>query len=130
MKTLTMIAVFTASLSPLAAQWLRHPTPGIPRTSDGKANLAALAPRTADGRPDLSGIWDTQRSVASPKLDAAEPWVQAVVQERRENYGKDNPKYRCLPEGPAYSTEQVASKQIIVTPAMIVMLNDDLTYRR
>jgi hypothetical protein len=39
------------------AQWLNYPTPGTPRTRDGKANLAAPAPRTADGKPDLSGVW-------------------------------------------------------------------------
>jgi hypothetical protein len=39
------------------AQWLNYPTPGIPRTPDGKPKLTAPVPRTADGRPDLSGIW-------------------------------------------------------------------------
>src|SRR5215467_10444161 len=43
--------------SPLGAQWLNYPTPGIPRLPDGKPNLAAPAPRTPDGKPDLSGIW-------------------------------------------------------------------------
>ena len=39
------------------AQWLNFPTPGTPRTRDGKPDLAAPAPRTADGKPDLSGVW-------------------------------------------------------------------------
>ena len=39
------------------AQWLNFPTPGTPRTKDGKPNLSAPAPRTADGKPDLSGVW-------------------------------------------------------------------------
>jgi hypothetical protein len=39
------------------AQWLNFPTPGTPRTSDGKPNLSAPAPRAADGKPDLSGVW-------------------------------------------------------------------------
>ena len=42
------------------AQWLKLPTPGIPRLADGKPNLAAPAPRTADGKPDFSGLWENQ----------------------------------------------------------------------
>ncbi len=42
------------------AQWLNFPTPGVPRSKDGKPNLAAKAPRTADGKPDLSGVWHVQ----------------------------------------------------------------------
>jgi hypothetical protein len=50
--------VLFALLSTVAhAQWLNYPTPGIPRTKDGKPNLTAPAPRTADGKPDLSGVW-------------------------------------------------------------------------
>ena len=40
-----------------AAQWLKQPTAGIPRTEDGKADLSAPAPRMPDGKPDLSGLW-------------------------------------------------------------------------
>ena len=39
------------------AQWLNHPSPGIPRTADGKPALSAPTPRSADGAIDLSGIW-------------------------------------------------------------------------
>ncbi len=39
------------------AQWLNFPTPGTPRTRDGRPNLTAPAPRTAGGKPDLSGVW-------------------------------------------------------------------------
>lgn len=39
------------------AQWLNFATPGVPRTRDGKPNLAAPTPRTAEGKPDLSGVW-------------------------------------------------------------------------
>lgn len=39
------------------AQWLNFPTPGTPRTRDGKPNLTAPAPRALDGKPDLSGVW-------------------------------------------------------------------------
>ena len=43
------------------AQWVNHPTPDLPRTADGKPNLAAPAPRTgAHGTPDLSGVWQAE----------------------------------------------------------------------
>ncbi|MGB6941842.1 MAG: hypothetical protein WBE37_05580 [Bryobacteraceae bacterium] len=42
------------------AQWLNYPTPGTPRTRDGKPNLTAPAPRTTNGKPDLSGVWHVE----------------------------------------------------------------------
>jgi hypothetical protein len=49
--------VLFAFLSTCAhAQWLNYPTPGTPRTRDGKPNLSAPAPRIG-GKPDLSGVW-------------------------------------------------------------------------
>jgi hypothetical protein len=68
------------------AQWLNHPTPGIPRTPDGKPNLTASAPRTADGKPDLSGVWarDTRDlsqdlfSGMDPKDFPIRPWAAAL----------------------------------------------------
>src|SRR5580658_2866123 len=135
MKWLIVVALAT----PLAAQWLHHPTPGIPRTSDGKPSLAAAAPRTADGKPDLTGLWGlpidsavgniAARNVGDLKPADIEPWAAALVKQRSENLGKDNPRYKCLPEGPGYSTDG-GMKRIIQTPAMIVILNEDLTYRQ
>ena len=50
--------ILVACLSAAAhAQWLNFPTPGTPRTADGKPNLSAPAPRSLDGKPDLSGVW-------------------------------------------------------------------------
>ena len=43
-----------------SAQWVKHPSPDLPRTADGKPDLSAPAPRTADGRPDLSGVWQAE----------------------------------------------------------------------
>jgi hypothetical protein len=52
-----LLALFSAGAH---AQWLNYPTPGTPRTRDGKPNLAAPAPRVADGKPDLSGVWHVE----------------------------------------------------------------------
>src|ERR1700676_3882986 len=48
--------LFFAAMLSADAQWLNYPTPGTPRTKDGKPNLTAPAPRL-DGKPDLSGVW-------------------------------------------------------------------------
>ena len=52
-----LFVLFTILSTSAYAQWLNFPTPGTPRTPDGKPNLSAPAPRTADGKPDLSGVW-------------------------------------------------------------------------
>ena len=54
--TRSVAIMVVAVTAPLAAQWLNHPTPGIPRSADGEPNLSARAPKTPDGRPDLSGL--------------------------------------------------------------------------
>lgn len=64
-----MICVFTrTALSLILAgiiasaqgQWLNYPTPGTPRTRDGKPNLLAPAHRSPNGTPDLSGVWQIE----------------------------------------------------------------------
>ena len=130
MRILSALIVFSVSLLPLAAQWLHRPTPGIPRTADGKPNLSAPAPRTADGKPDLTGLWNTLNSVADYKPGEAKPWVQKLVQQRKENFDRDNPVFQCLPLGPGYSTKLVFAKRIYQTPGLIIVLHDDLTWRQ
>ena len=53
-----LLVLFALLSVAMHAQWLHSPTPGVPRTADGKPNLSAAAPRTADGKPDLSGMWE------------------------------------------------------------------------
>src|SRR2546428_234036 len=121
--------------TPLAAQWLKYPTPGVPRTPDGKPNLTAPAPRTPDGKPDLSGLWRRiwakyeQNIAADLKSEEIQPWAQALVRERAEDLQKDSPGVQCLPWGPSYSTSARMAK-IVQAPGLIVMLEEDLTYRQ
>src|SRR6516164_4728336 len=52
------LVVLTGFVSLVAqSQWLNYPTPGTPRTADGKPDLTAAAPHAPDGKPDLSGVW-------------------------------------------------------------------------
>jgi hypothetical protein len=140
MNRIAIAAALLLLPTALSAQWLNHPTPGIPRTAEGKPNLSAPAPRTADGKPDFTGLWampvDTAvgniavRNVGDLKPADVQPWVQALLGQRAANFAKDNPRYRCLPEGPGYSTGAGGMKRFLQTPAMIVILNEDLTYRQ
>jgi hypothetical protein len=126
--------------APLGAQWLREPTRGIPRTPDGKPDLSAAAPTTADGKPDLSGLWlkispKYSRNIAADlKPDDIQPWARALVEQRREDLGKDYMNVRCLPLGPGYTTAADSTgaemMKIVQTPALILILNPDLTYRQ
>src|SRR5678815_3097237 len=60
MRSGFVLLVLCLSVTAAQAQWLNYPTPGVPRTKDGKVNLTAAMPRTADGKPDLSGVWHVQ----------------------------------------------------------------------
>src|SRR5258705_12831228 len=51
------LALILVTAPYLDAQWLKPPTPGAPRTADGKVDLRGPAPRTSDDKPDLSGMW-------------------------------------------------------------------------
>ena len=133
MKIFTTTFMLTALMTPLPAQWAQYHTPGIPRTADGKPNLTAPEPRTADGKPDLTGLWEvvvdvSGRTTADIKPADVQPWAQKLIQQRTETFGRDNPHYKCLPQGPIYTTGG-GFKRFIQTPAMMVILNEDLTYR-
>ena len=80
-RTLVATVVGTALLaSALQAQWLKHPTPGIPRRPDGTPNVDPSAPRMADGKPDLSGIWSEPTGKYVRNLAAEGPDVLAQGQ--------------------------------------------------
>ena len=62
------VAVLALFPVPVFAQWLDLPTPGIPRTADGKPDLKAPLPRTATGKPDLAGLWQPEMNTYSGNL--------------------------------------------------------------
>src|SRR5580704_11382627 len=96
-KNILAICLFGASAG--YGQWLHYPTAGIPRTKDGKPNLAAPAPKLADGTPDLSGIWLVPglkyliNIAADLKPDQVpfQPWALEEYKQRVDTLGKDDP---------------------------------------
>ncbi len=132
-----VVAVVSLAGTSARAQWLNHPTPGIPRTSDGKPNLTARAPKTADGKPDLSGLWALNPgpyggNIATDlKPEEIQPWAVELRKQRMEDLWKDDPSsFRCLPSGPRGNLLPFLMTRIIQTPGLIVMLSEDLTYRQ
>jgi hypothetical protein len=119
------------------AQWHGYPTPGLPRTPDGKVNLTAPAPRTADGKPDLSCICmaprirvDLAQGMKSGEKIPFTPEGRAIYDERRANNGKDDPGARCLPTGiPVRATLQTPFK-ILQTPTVTAILYESRTQFR
>ena len=131
------------SMSALASQWIRYPTPGVPRTPDGAPDLSAPAPRTPDGRPDLSGLWenegyaDSVEGLGAPPrtvfFDLSfgmsgsppyQPWAAALYARRKTENSKDNPDARCLPIGPLQMLAHPLPKKIIQLPDLLVVLHE------
>ena len=135
--------------TPLSAQWLRYPTPGVPRTADGKPNLTAPTPRTADGRPDFSGLWITGNPLpcagdafvlCAVELPVArevfnfgaslpgglpyKPEVAALVKKRTADNSKDDPHARCLPDTFLRAYGLPHYQKWIQVPGLLVMLDE------
>ena len=113
----------TIAVAPISllGQWPAHPTEGVPRTTDGKADLAAPAPRTAEGKPDLTGVWNyagvlgfrggpppsppgTPPEATFWNIEAGikeglpfRPWAAELRKQRMTAESKDNPDAACLP---------------------------------
>lgn len=144
------LGMLVASLasSPLAAQWIRYPTAGAPRTADGKIDMSAVTPRTADGKPDFSGVWtsnevDPRRPDVPPNpYDATpsrrminigvdlpgglpyQPWLAALVKERRANNAKRDPHVRCLPDNFLRAYGMPHLLKFVHTPNLLIVLNE------
>ena len=116
------VAAFSAS--PVAAQWINHPTPGVPRTPEGKPNLTAPAPRTADGKPDLSGVWSIGGLAYATNITDVDmlPWAREVYKHRLETYANDDPGVSCLPEGPRAGIAGLDPIRIVQSPNLLHIL--------
>ena len=151
-KSVVWSAFLAFALSGTAwAQWLKYPTPGVPKAADGKPNMSAPTPRTPDGKPDFSGLWLTNSGFCPPSKDPEslmcgpelpigreginmgaslpgglpyQPWLAALVKERTANQAKDDPHIHCLPDTflRAYSLPHLL--KFVQIPGLLLMLNE------
>ena len=132
-------AVIVLSATAASAQWLGYPTPGIPRSPDGKPNLSALAPRTSDGKPDLSGIYQAdsgrqfQNIAADFKSDEfpIQPWAATLARQREQENRKDDPYSHCLPPGVPRINVGNHPFKILQMPGLVAILYEtSYTFRQ
>ena len=125
-RTAALVLLMSATAS---AQWLNQPTAGIPRTPDGKPNLAAPVPRTPDGKPELAGLWrpspgltgDIARNL-KPGDVPFQPWAETLYKQRRANNSKDDPTANCIVGGVPRSDLVGYPFKILQVPGMVVIL--------
>src|SRR5579863_7296337 len=149
MNRVAIVIALIAFPQALSAQWPDYPTPGVPKTAEGKPKLDGPAPRTADGHPDLSGIWENiRRNVAAgarpaeppPPPDGPpevtfrnigagfkqglplRPLAAEVLKRRMAENSKDNPDAHCLPMGLMQFHEHPQPRKIIQTPGVTVIV--------
>ncbi|HUQ52326.1 MAG TPA: hypothetical protein VM692_08895 [Gammaproteobacteria bacterium] len=130
------------------AQWLDYPTPGIPRTADGKPDLQAPAPRTPDGKPDFSGMWfanvpakdyckekdciQEERMAREQinlgiELEGGLPytdWSKAQMATRRANGGREDPHTYCMPPNFPRAWTLPQYIKVVQTPGLMVLLHE------
>ena len=156
MKTL-MLGIVVALCTPVAAQWVNYPTPGVPKTRTGKPNLTAPAPRTPDGTPDLSGLWQT-RAIARPGVELItepvtgslnfppefgdigagmkgglpfQPWALALGQSRQTNLRIESPAGLCQPVGILQlHTNALPRKYLQARGVLAILFEEDNEFRQ
>ena len=125
--------------SPLAAQWINYPTPGTPRTRDGKPNLVAPAPRT-HGKPDISGVWQTAGNLPSQgsgdlpanpllfkfgaNLEGDLPYRPETREAMARRRMKDQHYLTCITPGGPQMLILPPMRKIVQTPGLVLILSE------
>ena len=152
MTRLGVVVLVLAAGASLNGQWLKYPTPNVPRTADGRPNLDAPAPRLPDGTPDFSGIWQLLPNPCKPgtcsddyqagpeflNLGARlkgglpyQPWARQLAAQRTEQLGKDDPVGLCKPGGAVRILTFPPFRKFLQPPGLFVILSErDVTYRQ
>lgn len=147
--SLTILLAFAPAL---IAQWPKYPTPGVPKSADGKPDLNGPTPRAANGKPDLSGIWQYMRPPNEPpppppdpqsrdiiplavrrsqfwNLGASfkdglpfTPWAAELHRRRVEENSKENPDAHCLPLGVMQLHTHGQPRKVVQTPNLVLIM--------
>jgi hypothetical protein len=144
--TARLLVAITFCSAPVAAQWLNQPTPGTPRSKDGKPNLVAPAPKARDGNPDLSGIWirtTPKRWAAGTGTNGLDvflaegtvipmlPWAEALFRKRHDqDLGAGRPSAHCLPHGIPDAMVVAAPVRILQSPGLTIFLHEEFNHFR
>ena len=135
-----------------SAQWVKYPTPGVPKKSDGSPNLTAPTPRTADGKPDFSGNWELEKNQPCPADGCPDmeisrefmnigwslpgglpyqPWAADLRKARMAEFSKGDPGANCRPTGLMKLTINPFFRKFLQLPGLLVILNErDSAYRQ
>jgi len=113
MKVSAIVAVLVAAaLGYGGALWLNRPETQIKRGPDGKLDPSAPAPRL-NGRPDLSGLWQAERTpmsewvrVMGPGLPAIQPDLNDVTKHMLNVFWDEKPTEMPLKPEAVALTEQ------------------------
>ncbi len=150
LRLVITVGLVAAAVETGSAQWINYPDPGIPRTADGKPNLAAPAPRFPDGRIDLSGVWqpDPKATVGAPpvgqtlgedpviRLRTADgspyPLLPAAEADykRRIEAGELGPAAQCLPHTITDYYLVPTVIKFVHTPRLTIMLFEEYQHFR
>ncbi len=112
----------------VCGQWLGYQTPHIPRDAQGKPNLTAPAPKMPDGKPDLSGVWDADRSylvniAKDLKQVPMRPEALAIFNQRKDGgRAKEEPDANCLPQGVPKIDAAPVPWKLIQNPGEVTIL--------
>ena len=144
------LIIFVALPVAASAQWLNYPTPGVPRTADGKPDMSAPVPRTTDGKPDFTGMWgwetrancgahcnDFQISREFMNIAAGlkggppyQPGVADLVKKRTAAQDQD-PNVHCMPRGAPRIWTDDYYKRIFHVPGRVIVLTErNMQYRQ
>ena len=102
---LTIVLTLTLAGAMVSAQWIRHPTAGLPRTADGRPDLSAPTPRGSDGKPIIAGLWVARPSIifdmarGLPGGVPYQPWAEALFKRRVADDAREDPTAKCIVGG-------------------------------